>query len=40
MRHSLALTVVVALGAAAAAAQAPRTNLTGTVIAVKQESDT
>ena len=38
MRHFLALTVVVALAAAGAVAQSPRPNLTGTVIAVNQQS--
>ena len=39
MRHFLPLTVVVALAAADAVAQSPRPNLTGTVIAVNQQSD-
>jgi len=39
MRHSLALTVAVALAAATAVAQPSRPNLTGTVIAVNQASD-
>src|SRR6185436_20805545 len=40
MRHIFTLTAAVALAAAIVAAQPKRSNLTGTVVAVNQQSDT